>query len=171
MARVAFLIDMATSGESIQQLEEQIRGAGHEVVVVRAHPGPGVDVDEVVYAAEFDGVLIPGGFNANHFRTHERFLSFLRDLYALGKPLAAVHEGCWTLVPAGTARVTWPAVKRALLVEPCRRPFADDFGVQPLISGTPRQLGVLVDAFLAQLGDRPGAGGSEVAAASATESA
>jgi putative intracellular protease/amidase len=150
MARVAFLIDAKADAESTRQLEEQIRGAGHEVIRVRAHPGEGVDVDQV-NPAEFGGALIPGGFDADHFRTHERFLSFLRDLYALGRPLAAVHEGCWTLVPGGGVRVTWPAVKRALLVEPGRRPFADSFGAQPVVSGTPRQLGVLVADFLAQL--------------------
>jgi hypothetical protein len=153
MARVAFLIDTKTNPDSVRELEQQIRSAGHEVIPVGAHPGEGADVDQV-HPEEFDGALIPGGFDPNHFRTHERFLSFLRDLYALGKPLAAVHEGCWTLVPGGGVRVTWPAVKRALLVEPCRRASADDFGAQPVICGTPRQMGELVNAYLAQLEGR-----------------
>ena len=166
MARVAFLIDLKANGEGIRQLQEQITAAGHEVILVRGHPGEGLEVDEV-HPAEFEGALIPGGFDRNHFRTHERFLSFLRDLYALGKPLAAVHEGCWTLVPRGGVRVTWPAVKRALIVEPCRRAFADDFGAQPVICGTSRQTRELVDAFVAELEGRPAGRSSEAAASSA----
>jgi putative intracellular protease/amidase len=156
MANLAFLIDANTDAENVRQLDERFRGAGHEIVTVGGHPGSSVDVDSA-QPEDFDAGLVPGGFRRNHFRTHERFLSFLRDLYALAKPLAAVHEECWVLVPADTPRATWPAVKRALIVEPGRREFADAFGTQPLKSGPPADVDGLVNAFLAQLARRSGA--------------
>jgi putative intracellular protease/amidase len=153
MAQVAFVIDATTDAENVRQLEERLRDAGHEIVTVGGHPGSGVDLDEV-QPEQFEGGIVPGGFRRNHFLTHERFLSFLRDLYALSKPLAAVHPDGWVLVPADAPRATWPAVKRALIVEPARREFADPFGTQPLKSGPPGDVDGLVSAFTAQLARR-----------------
>lgn len=150
MAQLAFLVEATTDPHNIRALEERLRGAGHEIVAVGGHPGSGVDVDEV-RAEDFDGVIVPRGFRRNHFRTHERFLSFLRDVYGRARPLAAVHPDCWVLVPADTPRATWPAVKRALIVEPGRRKFADAFGTRPLKSGAPADVEGLVSALLAEL--------------------
>jgi putative intracellular protease/amidase len=121
-----------------------------------------VDVD-AVHAEEFDGVLVPAGFRRNHFRTHERFLSLLRDLYALGKPLAALHDECWALIPGGVPRASWPAVKRALIVEPGPRRSADAFGAQPVKSGPPGDIDGLVGAFVGEL-DRRSAGAASSSA-------
>lgn len=159
MSTVALLIDARTSEDSVRQVGERLRGAGHEVITVSGHAGRGVDVD-AVHPEQFDGVLVPAGFRRNHFRTHERFLAFLRDLYALGKPLAAHHPECWALIPAGGGRASWPAVKRALIVEPGRRAFADSFGAQPMKVGAPNDIEGLVGAFLGELNRRPAAAAS-----------
>lgn len=54
-----------------------------------------VDVDD--YAA----LLIPGGFSPDHLRADERFVEFVRDFDATGRPIAAICHGPQLLMSAG----------------------------------------------------------------------
>ncbi len=50
-----------------------------------------------VSAADFDAVVIPGGFAPDYIRRHEPMLKLVRDAAAAGKPVAAVCHGPWVL--------------------------------------------------------------------------
>ncbi|HMX42707.1 MAG TPA: DJ-1/PfpI/YhbO family deglycase/protease, partial [Elusimicrobiota bacterium] len=54
-----------------------------------------------VRAAEFDAVVVPGGGAPDFLRRHEYVLSFVRDLHAAGKPVAAICHAGWVLASAG----------------------------------------------------------------------
>ena len=50
-----------------------------------------------VSAADYDGVIIPGGFAPDFFRRDPATIQFVRDLHARGKVLAAICHGPWLL--------------------------------------------------------------------------
>jgi len=50
-----------------------------------------------VAAADFAGVVIPGGFCPDYIRRSQAMLKFVRDAHDLGKPLAAICHGPWVL--------------------------------------------------------------------------
>lgn len=50
-----------------------------------------------VTAADFDALVIPGGFAPDYIRRSEAMLKLTRDLAAAGKPVAAICHGPWVL--------------------------------------------------------------------------
>jgi protease I len=70
------------------------------------------DVD----ADEYDALMIPGGVaNPDRLRTEPSVVSFVRDFYATGKPIAVICHGPWLLVEADVVRdlrlTSWPSLK------------------------------------------------------------
>jgi protease I len=71
---------------------------------------------EEVSADEYDALLLPGGVgNPDVLRTDENVVSFVRDFFEQGKPVAAICHGPWTLVEAGVVRnrtlTSWPSIQ------------------------------------------------------------
>jgi len=69
---------------------------------------------------DYDGLLIPGGvINPDKLRTNERALSFVRDFFAAGKPVAAICHGPQVLIDAevveGRKLTSVAAIKRDLM--------------------------------------------------------
>jgi protease I len=61
-------------------------------------------IDEVD-AAEFDGLVLPGGVaNPDRLRMDERAVSFVRAFVDEGKPVGVICHGPWTLVESGALR-------------------------------------------------------------------
>jgi protease I len=54
-----------------------------------------------VTAAEFEGVVVPGGYAPDHIRRHEKALEFVRDFDKQGKLIAAICHGPWVLCSTG----------------------------------------------------------------------
>ncbi|MBL0350582.1 MAG: type 1 glutamine amidotransferase [Elusimicrobia bacterium] len=54
--------------------------------------------------AEFDAVVVPGGWAPDFLRRHETVLSFVRDMHRAGKPVAAICHAGWVLASAGLLR-------------------------------------------------------------------
>jgi protease I len=54
--------------------------------------------------ADFDGVVIPGGFAPDFLRRSAKIVDFVRKLYHDGKAVAAICHGGWLLVSAGIAK-------------------------------------------------------------------
>ncbi len=50
-----------------------------------------------VKAADFDAIIIPGGYSPDHLRRHQSILTLLRDAAEQGKVLAAICHGPWML--------------------------------------------------------------------------
>jgi protease I len=55
-------------------------------------------------AADFDGVVVPGGWCPDRLRRYEEVLSFTREIANAGKLVAAVCHGGWVLVSADVLR-------------------------------------------------------------------
>ena len=55
-----------------------------------------------VKAADFDGVVVPGGYAPDHIRRHPKANQFVHDMDAAGKLVAAICHGPWVLCSAGS---------------------------------------------------------------------
>lgn len=73
-----------------------------------------------VNAADYDGLVLPGGvFNPDQLRTNEKALSFIKDFFTAGKPVAAICHGPQSLINAGLVdgreMTSYPAIKQDLI--------------------------------------------------------
>jgi protease I len=71
---------------------------------------------EEVDAADYDALMIPGGVgNPDQLRGDENVVSFVREFFEAGKPVAAICHGPWVLVEAGVVRdrkvTSWPTLQ------------------------------------------------------------
>lgn len=64
---------------------------------------PDADVREAK-AADFDAVVIPGGYAPDILRRHESVLQFVAEANRLGKVIASICHGLWVNVSAGTLK-------------------------------------------------------------------
>jgi deglycase len=53
-----------------------------------------------VKAADFDGLVIPGGYAPDHMRRHKGTVQLVKDIFNAGKPVAAICHGGWMLASA-----------------------------------------------------------------------
>jgi protease I len=107
-----------------------LKEAGAEVDIVSLHggrirgmnmhqPAELVQVDKTVdqvRAADYDGLLIPGGYiNPDQLRQSAQARDFVRDFDTRGKPIATLCHGPWVLASAGLAAnrtlTSWPGVR------------------------------------------------------------
>ena len=71
---------------------------------------------EEVDASEYDALMIPGGVgNPDQLRGDENAVSFVRDFFEAGKPVAAICHAPWVLVEAGVVSgrklTSWPTLQ------------------------------------------------------------
>ena len=70
---------------------------------------------EEVDATDYDALMIPGGVgNPDQLRGDENMVSFVRDFFEQGKPVAAICHAPWVLIDAGVVSgrtmTSWPTV-------------------------------------------------------------
>lgn len=128
--RVAIL---ATDGFEQSELtvpRDALRDAGAEVVVVSMEKGTirgvkghewadEVDVDITIDAVSpnaYDALVIPGGvYNPDKMRTDPQAVQFVRDMFRLQKPVAAICHGGWLLAEAdvldGRRVTSYPSIR------------------------------------------------------------
>src|SRR5690606_17900669 len=72
--------------------------------------GESIPVDKLVQntqASNYDALILPGGvINPDSLRTNEDALSFIRDFFREGKPVAAICHAPWLLISAGVIEKT-----------------------------------------------------------------
>ncbi|MFF4833733.1 type 1 glutamine amidotransferase domain-containing protein [Streptomyces sp. NPDC001315] len=129
--RIAFL----TAPQGVEQVEltepwKAVSDAGHEPVLVSTRAGKvqafehldkadTFPVDEVVgetSADSFGALVLPGGVaNPDFLRMDEKAVSFVRDFFERGAPVAAICHAPWTLVEADVVRgrvlTSWPSLR------------------------------------------------------------
>ncbi|MBC9728698.1 type 1 glutamine amidotransferase domain-containing protein [Streptomyces sp. TRM68367] len=129
--RIAFL----TAPQGVEQVEltdpwQAVVDAGHEPVLVSTKPGriqafdhldmaDAFPVQEVVgetSADSFGGLVLPGGVaNPDFLRMDRKAVSFVRDFFEQGLPVAAICHAPWTLVEAnvveGRTLTSWPSLQ------------------------------------------------------------
>ena len=81
--------------------------------------GDKIPVDRTIEEAsadEYNALMLPGGVgNPDTMRMDENVVSFVRDFFEQGKPVAAICHGPWLLVEAGVVRdrtvTSWPSIQ------------------------------------------------------------
>jgi protease I len=85
----------------------QVTVAGPREKVYKSKHGYPAETDGNVAdfsAADFDGVVVPGGWCPDRLRRYEEVLRFTREISEAGKLVAAVCHGGWVLVSADVLR-------------------------------------------------------------------
>jgi len=92
----------------------RFREAGAEVKIVgpkrdtytskHGYPAKADAAADQVRAAEFDAVIIPGGYAPDHMRRHPAMVGLVKDADAQGKVVAAICHAGWMLVSADVVR-------------------------------------------------------------------
>lgn len=57
-----------------------------------------------VNAADFDALVIPGGYAPDKMRRHPAMLNFVRAMHEAGKPIAFICHAGWVPISAGIVR-------------------------------------------------------------------
>ena len=113
--RIALLADQLYQELEVWYPYYRLKEAGAEVVVLGAAAGETYPskhgypvVSDKAYddvkAADFDGVVVPGGYAPDHIRRHAAAVRFVKDLDAQGKLVAAICHGPWVLCSAGVLK-------------------------------------------------------------------
>jgi len=167
MAKIAMIIDEMFEDSEFRVPYDLLRKAGHEVTVIgvakkelagkkgKEKVTPDRTIDEVD-AAQFDAIVIPGGYSPDHLRTNGKMVKLTRDVYDAGKPVAAVCHGPWMLVEADIAEdrtvTSWPSIKTDLINAGARwvdREVVEDGNV--ITSRKPDDLQAFSEAIVRQL--------------------
>lgn len=110
--RIAILVDNVYQDLEVWYPYYRFREAGAEVTTVGARAGETYTgkygyplVSDRSYeqanAADFDGVVVPGGYAPDHIRRYEKANQFVREMDRQGKLVAAICHAGWVLVSAG----------------------------------------------------------------------
>jgi protease I len=89
----------------------RLKEAGVQVVVVGSArvdkyvgksgiPCTPVAIADEISAADFDGIIIPGGYAPDHMRRHPSMVKLVKDLFVAGKVVAAICHAGWMLASA-----------------------------------------------------------------------
>ncbi|MFF3441662.1 type 1 glutamine amidotransferase domain-containing protein [Streptosporangium sp. NPDC002721] len=94
----------------------QVQGFNH---LDRADTFPVDATVEEVSAADFDGLVLPGGVaNPDFLRTVPEAVGFAKEFFDAGKPVAAICHAPWTLIEADVVRgrkvTSWPSLRTDL---------------------------------------------------------
>jgi protease I len=128
--KVAILAADMVERVELEEPRKALEEAGAETTLISLKPGEiqafdhfdpasKIKVDrtaEEVDASEYDALMIPGGVgNPDQLRGDENVVSFVRDFFEQGKPVAAICHAPWVLVEAGVVRdrklTSWPTLQ------------------------------------------------------------
>ncbi len=85
----------------------QVRVIGPEAKVYESKHGYPVKAEAAagdVNAADFDGIVVPGGFAPDMLRRYPAVLDLVRDIYKKGGVVAAICHGPWVPISAGIVK-------------------------------------------------------------------
>jgi protease I len=113
--RVAILVENGFEQVELTEPRKALEAQGAVTEIVSPHIkvkawnrtnwGEDFMVDAIldsVSAEDYDALLLPGGvLNPDRLRVNEQACALVRDFFSLGKPVAAICHGPWTLINAG----------------------------------------------------------------------
>jgi len=106
--RIAVLLEQQYQEMEVWYPVYRLKEAGAEVVLVApeagksyasklGYPAKSDAAAKDVKAADFAGIVIPGGFSPDYMRRSEPMLKLVRDADAQKTPIAAICHGPWVL--------------------------------------------------------------------------
>ena len=131
MARVAFIVDEMFEDSEFRVPFDRVKEAGHEPVIIGLEAGKKLagkkgdetittekSIDEVA-AADFDALVIPGGYSPDKIRGNSGMVAFTKEIASATKPVAAICHAGWMLAEAdvikGKTVTSWPSIKTDLV--------------------------------------------------------
>ena len=130
MAKVAIVLADDFEDSEFETPHTTLLEHGHDVVVVGTEEAKEVNgkqgrvsytvdcgVDQVT-AADFDALVIPGGYSPDKLRTDESIVRFVKSFGDLGLPIAAICHAGSLLIEAGLVEgrtvTSWPSIRADL---------------------------------------------------------
>jgi protease I len=115
MKRIAVLVEQKYEELELWYPVLRFREAGFAVRIVGpeagktypsklGYPATAEVAAKDVSAADFDAIVIPGGFCPDYLRRSDAVLKLVRDAHAAGKVLAAICHGPWVLCSTDALR-------------------------------------------------------------------
>jgi len=128
--RVACLLAEGFEDSEFRIPYDRLKQAGYLVEIIGVNAGQKLEgerkretattdfgIDEV-QVADYQGLLIPGGYSPDKLRADERFVAFVKEFDRTGRPLAAVCHGPQLLLAAelqrGRTLTAWKTVQSDL---------------------------------------------------------
>jgi len=168
MSKIAILVDQMFEDSEFRVPCKQLKAAGHEVEILGLERGMQVagkhgnehaTIERAVAdarAADYDALVIPGGYSPDHLRIDADAVRFTREMAAANKPVAAVCHAPWLLIEAELARgrtvTSWPSLKTDLVNAGAQwvdREVVEDGNI--ITARKPADLPAFVDAILRHL--------------------
>ena len=168
--RVAILVEDHYEDSELTSPRDALDAAGVQVTIVGPVAGQryngkkgGFIVADVaadaVKPADFDALVVPGGYAPDKMRLRHAMVDLVRDVYAAGKPVAAICHGPQLLINANILKGRTLTCAPSISVDVTNaggryvdRPVVED---GPLItSRKPADLPQFNDALLRQLASR-----------------
>ncbi len=131
MAKVAFVLADNFEDSEFRVPYDRIREAGHEVTVIGTEAGKEVKgkqgeetftpeaTPDQVNPADFDALVIPGGYAPDKLRMDEGVVKFVKDISSSDKPVAAICHAGWLLAEAdvveGRTVTSYPSIRTDLV--------------------------------------------------------
>ncbi len=131
MANVAFLLADKFEDSEFRVPYDRLRDAGHEITVIGIEAGREVEgkqgeetftpeaTPDQVNAADFDALVIPGGYAPDKLRMDEGMVKFVKDIAGSDKPVAAICHAGWLLAEAdlvdGRTLTSYPSIRTDLI--------------------------------------------------------
>lgn len=170
-ARVAILVEDLFEDLELTAPRDALAAAGARVALVgpmagKAYTGKQggtVTADIAAGSArvdDFDAVVVPGGFAPDKMRLRHAMVDLVRDMFAAGKPVAAICHGPSVLINANVLRgrtlTCWPSIAVDVKNAGGRyvdRPVVEDGHL--ITSRKVDDVGVFTDAIVRQLDAQP----------------
>jgi len=128
--KIAVLLASDFEDSEYEEPVKALRDAGHDVIVIGRSKGETLEgkrgdveakTDQAIAdvdPADFDALLIPGGYSPDQLRIDDRMVSFTRTFAVSSKPIAAICHGPQLLIEAGVVTdkkmTSWPSVRTDL---------------------------------------------------------
>lgn len=114
-ARIAVLAEEIYEDLELWYPVLRLREAGAEVKIIgpaagetyKSKHGYPAKADlgmDAARAADFDGIVIPGGYAPDRMRRHAAMLNLVRAMHEAGKPVAFICHAGWVPISAGIVR-------------------------------------------------------------------
>jgi protease I len=168
--RVAILIEDLYEDSELISPRDALLTAGAQVTIVgpiagRSYAGKNGDLVTAdmdaggARAADFDAIVVPGGFAPDRMRLRHAMVDLVRDAFAAGKPVAAICHGPQLLINAnvlkGRTLTCWPSI--AVDVKNAGGRYVDKPVVEDgnlITSRKPDDLPRFNEALIRQMADR-----------------
>lgn len=162
----AVLVEDLYEDQELWYPVRRLTEAGAEVTLVgpeagktyeskHGYPATSDKAAEDVTAADFDGVIIPGGYAPDRMRRHESMVQLVRETFEAGKTVAAICHAGWMLCSAdilqGKSATSFSSIKDDMLH--AGADWQDEEVVEDgnlITSRTPADLPAFLQAILSQ---------------------